>query len=186
MRGPITEDELDELGKLLLKYGNDDAILDISELDGFFNAVCSSPRLVLPSEWLPEITGGKTPHFKSKVQAQRYTDLLIQFYNGVAVMLSEATDELSLLFEVREVADGEIVVLEEWCFGYMRGVRLGQWSALPRHLEEHLVAISLHGEEKNFPTLEKMSLEEHQATVPLVVDAVHALYLFNRQQRLAQ
>ncbi|MFJ4455688.1 UPF0149 family protein [Pseudomonas sp. NPDC089392] len=51
MNSPITDQELDKLGELLFKYGNDDAILDISELDGFVNAICSSPRLVPPSEW---------------------------------------------------------------------------------------------------------------------------------------
>ncbi|WP_276574610.1 hypothetical protein [Pseudomonas asiatica] len=41
MSNPITDQELDELGELLFKYGNDDAILDVSELDGFVNALCS-------------------------------------------------------------------------------------------------------------------------------------------------
>lgn len=120
MSNPITDQELDELGELLFKYGNDDAILDVSELDGFVNALCSSPHMLPPSEWLPEVSGGKLPRFKSKAQAQRYTDLIIKFYNTVAIMLSEATDELNLFFEVRDTAQGEIVVLEEWCFGYMR------------------------------------------------------------------
>ncbi|CAB5648746.1 MULTISPECIES: UPF0149 family protein [Pseudomonas] len=184
MSNPITDQELDELGELLFKYGNDDAILDVSELDGFVNALCSSPHMLPPSEWLPEVSGGKLPRFKSKAQAQRYTDLIIKFYNTVAIMLSEATDELNLFFEVRDTAQGEIVVLEEWCFGYMRGVRLGRWTELPAHLQKYLDAIALHGSEENFSVLDKMSLEEHQATVPLVVDAVHVLYLYQRQQRL--
>jgi len=185
MSKAITDQELDELGELLFKYGNDDAILDISELDGFMNAVCSSPRLVPPSEWLPEVSGGKLPAFKKQAQARRYTDLIIKFYNTVAVMLSEATDELNLLFEVRDTEQGEIVVLEEWCFGYMRGVRLGKWTALPAPLRKHLDAIALHGQEEGFAILDTMSLEEHQAAVPLVVDAVHVLYLYQRQQRLS-
>lgn len=184
MNSPITGQELDKLGELLFKYGNDDAILDISELDGFVNALCSSPRLVPPSEWIPEVSGGKLPRFRSKAEAQRYTDLLIKFYNTVVAMLSEATDGLDLLFEVRDTPEGEIVVLEEWCFGYMRGVRLGQWSKLPARLRKYLDAIAMHGLEENFSVLDKMSLEEHQATVPLVVDAVHVLYLYQRQQRL--
>ncbi|MFF7062016.1 UPF0149 family protein [Pseudomonas sp. NPDC008258] len=185
MTNAITGPELDELGELLFKYGNDDAILDISELDGFFNALCSSPRLVTPSEWLPEVSGGELPRFKTKAQAQRYMDLLIKFYNTVAVMLSEAGDELDLLFEVRDTEQGQIVVLEEWCFGYMRGIRLGQWEPLPATLQVHLDAIAMHGMEENLSILDKMSLDEHQATVPLVVDAIHVLYLYQRQQRLA-
>lgn len=181
----MTDQELNELGELLFKYGNDDAILDLSELDGFFNALCSSPRLVLPSEWLPEVAGGKLPDFKSKAKARRYADLLIKFYNNVAGMLSEATEDLNLFFEVRDTAQGEIVVLEEWCFGYMRGVSLGQWKTLPAPLQEHLDVIALHGREENFAVLDTMSLEEHQATVPLVVDAVHVLYLYQRQQRMS-
>ncbi|MNI98590.1 hypothetical protein D3C73_1574640 [compost metagenome] len=66
----------------------------------------------------------------------------------------------------------------------MRGVRLGRWTELPAHLQKYLDAIALHGSEENFSVLDKMSLEEHQATVPLVVDAVHVLYLYQRQQRL--
>ncbi|MDP9557548.1 UNVERIFIED_ORG: uncharacterized protein J2W65_003194 [Pseudomonas parafulva] len=164
----------------MFKHGNDNAILTLSELDGFMNALCSTPRVVPPSEWLPVVGGGKLPHFKSKAQSQRYFDLLIKFHNRVLQMLAQATDELELLFEVREFPDGDVVVLEDWCFGYMKGVEVGQWPPLPAGLRHHFDAIALHGEEKNFPLLDKMSSEEHQATVPRVVETVHRLYLHNR------
>ncbi|HAL66251.1 MAG TPA: metal-binding protein [Pseudomonas sp.] len=172
--------EFDELSELLFKYGNDVAIFTLFELDGFMNALCSAPRVVPPSEWLPAVGGGKLPHFKSKAQSQRYFDLLIKFHNRVLQMLAQATDASELLFEVREFPDGDVVVLEDWCFGYMKGVEVGQWPCLPAGLQHHLDAIALHGEEKNFPLLDEMSPEEHQATVPHVVEAVHRLYLHNR------
>ncbi|WP_306824279.1 aromatic amino acid transport family protein, partial [Klebsiella pneumoniae] len=42
---------------------------------------------------------------------------------------------------------------EEWCFGYLRGVALSDWSTLPAELQPELDAIALHGSEEQFSAL---------------------------------
>lgn len=183
MNGSLSDEELDRLQEVLFHYGNDDAIFDVSELDGFFTALCSSITLVQPSQWLVEVAGGVLPEFDTKAQADEYFDLITRFYNDIANTLSEALDEFEPMFEVRENDEGEVIVLEDWCFGYMRGVALAQWDELAPEQASLLQVIALHGLEENFKQLDNLSFEEHQATVPLVVEAVRELYQYHRQLR---
>jgi hypothetical protein len=53
------DDILQLLNYYLLRYGHDDAILDVSELDGFFAALACAPDTILPSRWMPAIWGGE-------------------------------------------------------------------------------------------------------------------------------
>lgn len=46
---PLSDAELDFVESILLKYGNDDSILDACELDGFFTALISGPEVLPPS-----------------------------------------------------------------------------------------------------------------------------------------
>jgi len=52
-----TSAELDFVEDMLMKYGNDDSILDVSELDGLLTAIVSGPNMIMPSQWLPDIWG---------------------------------------------------------------------------------------------------------------------------------
>ena len=56
---PDGDDVLELLDYYLLRYGRDDAILDVSELGGFFAALACAPDTILPSRWLPAIRGGE-------------------------------------------------------------------------------------------------------------------------------
>jgi hypothetical protein len=42
----------------LMRYGGDDSILDISELEGFFAALACAPITIMPSVWVFAIWGG--------------------------------------------------------------------------------------------------------------------------------
>ena len=58
---PLTREELEWLGEVLLERIDDDAvtdgldegILDVPELDGFLTAIVSGPVALVPSRWLP-------------------------------------------------------------------------------------------------------------------------------------
>lgn len=58
-QGPLTEEELEFLDDILLKYGSDESVVDASELDGLFTAILSGPVLIEPQVWLPLIWGVK-------------------------------------------------------------------------------------------------------------------------------
>ena len=60
----------------------------ISELDGFLAGVLVCPDLIMPSEWLPLVWGGRdedaAPVFESPEEAQKLLDLVMQHYNAIA------------------------------------------------------------------------------------------------------
>lgn len=184
-QGPLTEKEIDWLDDVLMEYGNDDSILDVAELDGMLTAILSGPNMISPRHWFAEIWGGEqySPDWKSKQEFTRFMDLVIQHMNDIADRLCYYPEELSPLFEYRLVAGKEIIIAEEWCFGYMRGVALDDWSGLPRELTAELEAIAFHGKEENFPRLEKMSLDEIQQSIEKILPATLRLHAYWLRQR---
>ncbi|EBX2068130.1 YecA family protein [Salmonella enterica subsp. enterica serovar Java] len=185
-QGPLTEKELKWLGDILMEYGNDDSILDVTELDGMLTAILSGPNMISPSRWLSVIWGGNehAPHCKSRKELMCFMDLTFQHMNDIADRLCYNPDHFAPLFEFRTIDNKEYIVAEEWCFGYMRGVALDDWSALPKALIPELEAIALHGKEENFQHLENMSSDEIQqsiAKIPPAALRLHAHYLHQRR-----
>ena len=178
----LTDKELQRLENLLIKYGNDFSVLNVAELHGFFTALASSVPGVLPEKWLPEASGGKVPAFKSPAEQEAYTALMLRFYHQVATGLAEDIDHFEPVFEEAEGEDGPLTIMEEWCFGYMRGVQVAGWGELPGPQAELLSAISLHGFEDNFELLDAMTEDQLQACVPHVVEAARALYRYQQQR----
>lgn len=176
---PLSPDELDFVESILLEYGNDDSILDIAELDGFFTALISSPEILMPSRWMPELWGGELPELDwASADMQRFMALLIQHMNNRVMLLMEFPQEFAALFFEHEQEGETVTAAEDWCFGYMRGVALGQWPELPAAEATHLAAITLHGSEVNFPLLEQMSLAQHQLSVAAIEPAARALHAY--------
>ncbi|MCO1335280.1 UPF0149 family protein [Microbulbifer sp. OS29] len=183
---PISEADLEFVDEVLHQYGNDDSILDISELDGFLTALVSGPEMVPPSRWFSEIWGGpgNEPEWQSEEEMQRFTALLFQLMNSNAMMLMETPAEFRALFRIAE-REGEapFTVAEEWSFGYMRGVDLSQWPSLPAELDTQLQAIALHGREEHFDHIHSLSDAVHQQIVTQIEPATRALHHHWLQQR---
>lgn len=184
---PLTDSDLDFLDEILLKYGHDDSILSVSELDGFLTAIVSGPEMIPPSQWVPELWGGATnePEWESETEIQRFMRLVMQHMNSIASALMDSPHDYVALFQMREFDGKEVTVAEEWCFGYMRGVDLGNWPALPEEIDTWLGAIALHGREDNFAVMETLSLEEHQQTVADIEPAVRKLHAYWLARRTA-
>lgn len=176
--GPLTEKELQWLDEMLEKYGNDASIVDVAELDGLLTAVLSGPRSIEPSEWLVALWGGekRIPKWSNEREMNRFMDLCFQHMNDIADRLAEFPEQFDPLFGVRETEGQDFTVVEEWCFGYMRGVALSDWSSLPQDLQPALDAIALHGKEENFPQLEQLSPEEMEERFAAIRPAALALH----------
>ncbi|WNZ54703.1 UPF0149 family protein [Microbulbifer sp. MKSA007] len=183
---PISEADLDYIDEVLHKYGNDDSILDICELDGFLTALVSGPEMIPPSRWFSALWGGpgNEPEWESEEEMQRFMALLFHLMNSNAMMLVETPEEFQALFNLFE-KEGEapVTIPEEWCFGYMRAVDLGQWPSLPAELVTHLQAIALHGSEEYIDQLNTLTATEHQQTVTQIEPAARALHRHWLQQR---
>ncbi|MCX2889914.1 UPF0149 family protein [Pseudomonas sp. DCB_BI] len=180
MLPPLSEKELHRLADLLITYGNDYSVLNLAELNGFFTALASSPTTVTPEHWLPAVAGGKVPKFKKPAHEEAYVALMLRYASQVAEELSGNVDQFEPLFEESEDDQGTVIVMEEWCFGYMRGTQIAGWGALPPEQDQLLKAISLHGLEDNFELLDQLSVEDIQAYVPHVIEAARQLYRFHR------
>lgn len=156
---PLTDAEIDWLEEVLLKYGNDDSMLCFSELDGFLTAIVSGPNMVSPNIWLSALwgRGDYHPHWDFEKEMTRFVELCFRRMNDIAGCLYEAPEQFQPIFNGREVKGTTYTIVEELCFGYMKDRSLDDWSAPPEALRPSLEAIALHGFEKNFPMVEKLS-----------------------------
>lgn len=174
----LNEDELDYLDDLLQSCGNDHSILDVNELDGFMTALVVSAQELPMGSWYPAIWGGPEyePELESEEEAEQVDELLTRMHDSLEEQLATAPEDFSALFYEGEYQGRTITVVEEWCFGFMRGVQLAGWSGLNPAQRQALDVIALHGDEANFPRLQQMSLDEHQASIEAIEPAVRALY----------
>lgn len=174
----LNEEELDYLDELLQSCGNDHSILDVNELDGFMTALVVSPAALPMTQWYPAIWGGEQyePELESEEEAEQVDELLTRMHDSLQEQLSGAPEDFSALFYEGEYEGRLITVVEEWCFGFMRGVQLAGWPALTPAQREALDTIALHGDEANFPRLQQMSLDQHQASIGAIEPAVRRLY----------
>ncbi len=179
----LGDKDIDYLDHILLELGNDDSILSVSALDGFLTALVSGPAAIVPSVWLPAVWGNQDPVWPSRSEFARFMQTVIRLMNYNASTLMNQPEMFEPLFAINTGAKGEVQVVDDWCFGYMRGVALGQWPALPADMQIHLDAIALHGLEENFEKLDTLSTEAHQATIPAIVEAVRQLHGYWLWQR---
>lgn len=173
--GPLNESELEWLDDVLTKYNTEHAILDVAELDGLLTAVLSSPREIEPEQWLVAVWGGAqyVPRWSSEKEMTRFMNLAFQHMADTADRLNDFPEQFEPLFGLREIEGREITIVEEWCFGYMRGVALSDWSALPDTLKPALDAIALHGTEENFEVVEKLTPEAFEESVEAILSLIH-------------
>ncbi|WP_312209244.1 YecA family protein [Pseudescherichia sp.] len=189
--GPLNEQELEWLDDVLAKYSTDASIVDVAELDGLLTAVLSAPMEIEPSEWLVAIWGGANhvPRWSSEKEMERFMTLSFQHMNDIAERLADYPEQFEPLFGTRTIEDQDLSIVEEWCFGYMRGVSLSDWSSLPESLQPALEAIALHGTEENFTRVEEMTPEAFEASVEALKPAALALFDYwaaNQQERAVQ
>ena len=178
----LTDAEID-----WLKYGNDDSVLCFSKMDGFLMAIVSGPNTVSPSIWLSALwgRGDYHPEWTSEKEMTRFVGLCFQHMNDIAGCLYETPEQFEPIFNQREVKGQVYTIVEEWCFGYMKGRSLDDWSALPESLRPSLEAIALHGLEKNFPVIEKLSPAQFEQSIALIQPAALALYQHWLAQRMS-
>ena len=189
--GPLNENELEWLDETLAKYATEGAILDVSELDGLLTAILSAPTDIEPAQWLLAIWGGadNVPRWANDRERDRFVNLTLQHMSDIAERLESYPDQFEPLFGTREAEGQELTIVEEWCFGYMRGVALSDWSTLPDSLKPALEAIALHGTEENFERVEKMSPEAFEESVDAIRLAaldLHAYWMAHPQEKAVQ
>lgn len=184
----MNEQDIEFINDILMEYGNDDSVLDVSELDGFLTAIVSGPEMIPLNRWLPEVWGGAAnePEWESEAEVRRFMDLVFEQMNQVAEILMEYPSEFQALFLSGEFDGKETFNVDEWCEGYMRGVQLSEtdWEkGDPNQLMEHLAAISFFAGDdfiKHRLTLDSSAIEKLQQKVEPAARALHAYWLQQR------
>jgi len=175
---PLSQAELDFLGDALMELGNNDSVLDVSELEGFLTALVCSPQTVPSDAWQLEVWGGDQPEWPEPDAAIRFNALVERQLNELRGSLAQAPEAFEPLLFEREI-EGEIfVIAEEWCYGFMRGVNLADWPSLSGSAQTALDHIALHGTEAGFERLEGFSVAQHQASVGEIGPSAARLYCF--------
>jgi len=154
--GPLNADEIEWMEDVLMEHDSEDGLIDISELDGLFTAALSSPSPLALDALKPVIWGETAPEWDDPADEQRFNSLAAQMMNDIAERLSRYPEQFEPLFGYREMDGRELLVVEEWCFGYMTGVALAEWPALPAELQPSLQAIALHGDVDEVEKLDGM------------------------------
>ncbi len=142
------EDKLDSYFKL---YFDSTGMRDISELDGFFAAIGCAKNMIMPSIWLPLVMDNEeTEHDWIDPQHQQdFMQAIFTFFNDEMDTLNSGNYEP--LVYVKKMHGKEALVVENWCAGFHRGMRL--WEG-----------ISLEDEKFVAPLIEpilKFALKEH-------------------------
>ena len=199
---PLSDDDVDALADLLGADWAPETTMDIEQLDGLLAGLICSPRVLMPSRYLPEIFGGEEPAFPDPATAQRFFELLMRRNNQIATALNAPIERLDdprayvpLLLDwspdgeiARSLAaagDSEPLPLagELWARGFLHAVGLTRedWENLPEGdeegaqlVEESLDAIAaLVPEDEEDPAAAEASLE---ARDELISDALIAAY----------
>lgn len=180
---PLNPSEFEFIEDTLLKYGDDHSVLNPSELDGYFTALVSSPAQVDIAECFSGIWGGQNPEWESPDECRQFIDLCIRHLNTLATQLATDPQAFKPRFEQTEHSGQPLTLAEEWCFGYMRGIAIGNWPELPEHLANRLQAITDCAEQDNFELPVDLDVVLHRQRVAAIEPAVRALHDYWVSQR---
>jgi uncharacterized protein len=135
----LTEGELSELEGYLGSEALPEACMDLEMLDGFLAAVVVGPEPIVPSEWLPLALGfldegDEELRFRDEREGERILQLVMRYYNSIAIVLQEVPDSYAPLFyETPEDPDeDDVPVGMLWAEGFLAGVAMRQddWQPL--------------------------------------------------------
>jgi len=174
---PLSSAEINELAEFLTSDKTPEECMDISMLDGFLTGLVIGPETIMPSRWLPEVWGGTEQDemaWKSRKEAERIIELVMRLYNSVAQAFQVDPPDIRPLLPSHKTKSEEILILDEWCWGFMRSIGLApeSWQSLLDHEERSaaIFPISLHGTEEGWKLLEedpKISKVPHEEWVTM-------------------
>ena len=192
---PLTFDQLEWLNELLLgripetanTVGMDEGILDVSELDGFLTAIVSGPVTLLPSQWLPAMWGNFEPVWESADAYQKFVSLVIQHSNSIVSTLMDEPESYEPMFLEHSLKGQTFTIVDEWCEGYVRAVRLNanDWLDGGPEIQELLAPIRSFTEETSWEAHELTDSAEQDLlrdSIAPNVREIHARWLANRSE----
>ena len=104
-------------------------------MDGFLTGTLVGPELIMPSEWLPRVWGGKTPKFANEEHARLILSTIMGRYNEIAAAVEAGPSELDSVF--CEHGDGTVMAAD-WAKGFREAIELRADAWTPLFQDEEL------------------------------------------------
>lgn len=164
-------------------------LFDIVTLEGFLTAIVIGPNAISPVQWLPKVWGGRAPKFRDLDELNRFTALVMAYHNHIAVHFETDPTHFAPTFYQNKVGRKTILIVDEWCEGFMKGVRLDAkaWKPLERERPQLLKPIRLFGTRAGWRELKAGGEVAMHATWSVrVAPAVRDIYSYWLPFRRAQ
>ena len=175
----FSQDHFETLADWLTRRAT--SIFDIVELEGFLTAIVIGPNTLSPVKWLPKVWGGKAPKFKDLEEMNKFIALVMSYYNSIVAVFESEPGQFEPTFYEREVGGKKIVIVDEWCTGFLKGMRLDApgWKLLKRERPELLKPMELFGTPAGWRELKGGGDERMHATwSPRIAPAVRDIYAY--------
>jgi uncharacterized protein len=149
--------------------------------------------LVLPSEWLPVIWGGKEPEFQTEAEMRTVLGTIMGHYNEIVACLDAEPENFEPIF-IEGPADE--VIASDWAAGFLDAValRANAWEPLITHDRAGIVLMPillLTGDAEFDAGLDsaidhKEFMMEVSDIIPACVAGIHEFWRNNRSHRKAR
>ena len=185
----FTNEDFQRLDEWLLRRPT--GLLDAVMLEGFLTAIVIGPNTLLPSAWWPKVFGGRKPHFRNEEEFRQAVDWVMRFYNDIAMHFETDPGGFEPTFYESKMGRKRVLIVDEWCEGFMKGMRLDAagWKPLARERPELLRPFRLFGTRAGWKELAaggegKLHTQWSVRVAPAVRD-IYAFWLPRRRAQLA-
>ena len=175
----FSDDDFERLNAWLLKRAR--GICDIVTLEGFLTAIVIGPDMISPMLWLSKVSGKGKPQFKDLEEFNYFTTLVMGLYNEIVGCFEQDPATFEPSFYERRFDDQTVVIVDEWCEGFIKGMRLDTagWEPLKRERPELLKPIELFGTRAGWRKLEESGEAAMHATWSVrIAPAVREIYAY--------
>ncbi len=187
---PLDDDEIETLELFLQTLEAEEAVIGISELDGFLTAVVSGPNALPPQQWIQAIWGDEDgPAWESAQHAEEIISLIIRHVNSISTSLTEFPEDFDPIYMEDEFEGEPYLNVDEWCQGYLKGIQLDPegWQQLDEEMEQALAPILVFGLDTGLDGMadaEDAAIEALQQQVAPAARRLHAYWLSLRSATL--
>lgn len=190
----LTEAELERLDEFLLNRipknsehvaEKNEGILNISMLDGFFTAIVSNQDPIMPSKWMPAVWGDYEPVWDRMDEAEEIISIMMRQMNGIVHFLMEEPGNFEPMFMESERDGKTFLIVDDWCEGYLMGMKLDPeyWNSVPAEIAEQLIPLYLFGDDEFAEQLDQISIERIEQFQKAIAPAVLNLNAYALKRR---
>jgi len=190
----LNDEEMDFLEAFLLdRFDEDDepedkdvGIMVFPQLDGYLTAIVSGPISIPPSKWMEDMWGDYPPAWKDEKEVNNMMSLLFRHMNSISHVLMNYPEEYEPIFYERESKGKTYLIVDEWCEGYLRGMKLAteEWRKGGEQIDLMLIPILAFCEEGGWSghELEEEKSENLKKQISPCAQEIHRYWLNRRDE----